>query len=986
MKMKNTFLLSALIIGFTPLMAQDDCFTAVALPSVNNWCSADAAYTNTGATSSNFPAPACFGNINNDVWYSFVAVGPDVSVQVAGNEFPAPGGTLTRPEVALYTGSCSSTSSNLTMLNCEAAPFGVNFVNLYRGGLTPGQTYYLRINGQNSTTGTFRLCVNSYAAPAVASSDCINGAILCDKNPFTVQGIQGGGNNPDEAAGSCLALGSNSESNSIWYRWTCDQSGSLTFNLAPTFPSDDLDFALYEMSSIDGCGSKSLIRCSAAGDNASGYPSSPCLGVTGLVNGANDTDESSGCSLGQDGDLSPINMVSGRHYALVVNNAMQNDVSFNISFGGTGTFLGPEPLFNISQLGACNGNGVATITDGSTFANGSIVSWHWNFGVGATPADANTQGPHNVTYNAPGFHVITLTIETDRGCIVSRSVNFNVAEPVQYSATHTDMPCADNPSGTITMTQTGGNGNLTYVWADGATGPNRTNLAAGTYNVTISNGTCNKDTAIVISAPPLYNIQSVSTLATCGGGTDGTITLNVGGATPPYTYAWSNGANTANIQNLAIGNYDVTITDALGCQQVRNLAVNELELVINPNATTITDPLCFGSSSGSIAIVMGNGLAPYDYAWSNGGTSATLQNLPAGTYSLTVTDANFCTGTIDTVLVDPPLLTVSADSINISCFGENDGVATATVNGGTPPYTYSWNTAPFQTTATINALPPRTYAVIVTDNNGCVATNATTVIEPEPLFIRDAVPTNVRCFGETSGTITITVGGGTGPFEFSADGVNYQADTVIRNLAAGVYDVRVRDSRGCEAFFSNVPITEPFQLVVDAGLDRSINLGDTIHIAATVNSVFVQTYQWTPAQYLDCDVCKQTFGQPVQTMTYSVLATDDKGCTATDAFNVFVNPVRPLYIPNAFTPSGDGLNDTFRAYGGSAVRQVRSLKVFDRWGELVFATSNQSLESAAWDGTFKGRAMNPGVFVYIFEVEFLDGFVQSYKGDVTLIL
>lgn len=138
---------------------------------------------------------------------------------------------------------------------------------------------------------------------------------------------------------------------------------------------------------------------------------------------------------------------------------------------------------------------------------------------------------------------------------------------------------------------------------------------------------------------------------------------------------------------------------------------------------------------------------------------------------------------------------------------------------------------------------------------------------------------------------------------------------------------------------------------------------------------------------IGADPCSNVLVNPVNTTTYQVTIVDETGCEATDEVTIHVIKDRPVYIPNGFTPDGDGINDGFTVFGGPAVDRIQELKIFDRWGELVFDTKNipPSNEGLGWDGTFNGKTVNPGVFVYLAEVRFIDGEVETYSGDVTLV-
>jgi outer membrane protein OmpA-like peptidoglycan-associated protein len=377
------------------------------------------------------------GGVYHDVWFRFVTVAPDVTITVMGNTRFAPGGTLSRPEVSLYAGSCKGT---ITELQCESDNAGKGIVELYKGGLTVGQTYYIRIDGRNNSKGSFKLCTTNYNPPVNPGSDCVSRAFLCDKSPFVVQSIVGAGKDPDELSDSCLGnnLDANSESNSTWFAWTAGSTGSLTFALTPTNPTDDLDFVVYELpNGINNCKGKIVMRCMAAGDF--NYPS-PCMGPTGLREGAHDKRENPGCGPGKDGWLSPLEMVEGKSYALVVNNFTSTGNGFSIAWGGTGMFQGPVADFMTDDADNVIGLGhQISFTDASSSHFSNIVDYAWNFGVDALPATANGNEAHIVKYDSPGTKSVVLTVKNDLGCVVTRIMDVEVEDSKEEEVNNPSM-------------------------------------------------------------------------------------------------------------------------------------------------------------------------------------------------------------------------------------------------------------------------------------------------------------------------------------------------------------------------------------------------------------------------------------------------------------------------------------------------------------------------------------------------------------------
>jgi len=962
----------------------NDCASSTLITQLDGTCSGSSSYTNTGATASGQGPGGCFTNTNHDVWFSFVAQATDVTVTINGNN-TSNGGTLNNPQVGLLQGSCSGL---LTMFHC-ATDVGINNngIEMYGGALTLGQTYYIRVDGSN--TGTFEICVNNFFAPPTPESDCSDAVVLCDKAPFTVQSISGAGSNTNEMSGSPCGL---SETNSSWYTWTCDQAGTLEFALSPTNAADDLDFILYRLDNGD-CNQRSVLRCMAAGDFQ--IPS-PCMGPTGLGNGATDISEQPGCSQGQDNWLLPLSMVAGEKYALVVNNYTSSGNGFQISFGGSGTFVGPSADFvnNDPDNTICVGENIV-FTDNSTFPNGSD-GWAWNFGVGATPQVSGGAGPHTITYNSPGVKSIVLTVESSLGCVVSvvQTIQVNACcetvNPISSSFSTVDINCSGQNEGSINVTGTTNYPPFNYQWNNGnITGSSGTNLYEGNYMVTMTDQIgCDTVLVIDLNAPPAFMITPTIVRPTCNGGTDGSITLATTGATPNYQYDWGSGLTNNNIQTgLSNGNYPVTIVDALGCDTSISIPVFELTLELDTLADFVIEPTCFGDTDGSITITMANGQAAYQFDWGSGFQSNnTLFNLGDGTYTLSVRDANNCQGGPFQILVaEPDELIATITGADVTCFDGDDGEAVSNVTGGNDSYSYIWNN---NSQDSINSnLIAGNYLLTVTDNKGCTDTTSVYISQPQAIDITAIDVIDAFCYADSNGSVTPIVTGGTPPFQYSIDGVNYQNTSTIGSLTAGIYTVYIRDAFGCE-YTKNATVSQPQRFYVEAGDDQTIELGYEAEIQTFVNTFpETVTYLWTPPTALSCTDCADPVANPIATTTYTVLATDNRGCPAEDSLTIFVEILRPFFVPNVFTPNYDGNNDAFYVYGGPAIRQVRTLRVFDRWGGHVFRADNIPANQPAlgWDGLFRGKRVKPDVFVYYIEIEFVDGHVEILKGDVTVL-
>jgi len=438
------------------------CADAVEIIDPENYCSPTDAFSLIGATYNALIVPTCQVGENADVWFKFEAIAPDLSVRVNGDAGIIKAGTIQFPEVTVYRGDCNS----LTQVGCLSNAFGTGVVELIVQDLIPGDEYTIRVSSRSGELSTFQLCLNNFFNIADPSGDCITGVVLCDKSPFSVPNLIGVGADPNEANGLCIG----GEFASAWYKWTCETPGSLYFTLTPNNPSDDLDFALFELpDGIDACGTKRLLRCMASGENL-GEPLENwirCYGPTGLRPGAQGTEERPGCQVGDDNFLAPIEMVSGRSYALIVNNFSNTGSGFSIDFGGEGTFLGPKADFEIADPDRYCRRDSIMVLDQSSATDGSVLeSFAWNFGQGSTPRSLNSRGPHVVYYDTPGPKSITLSVINERGCIASRTKRILVEccdYPVFADAgTELTVDLGDNLQLDVIVDLPGGN--YEYIW------------------------------------------------------------------------------------------------------------------------------------------------------------------------------------------------------------------------------------------------------------------------------------------------------------------------------------------------------------------------------------------------------------------------------------------------------------------------------------------------------------------------------------------
>jgi gliding motility-associated-like protein len=553
----------------------------------------------------------------------------------------------------------------------------------------------------------------------------------------------------------------------------------------------------------------------------------------------------------------------------------------------------------ITCFGANDGTALVNTLGGTT-----PYSFAWN----TTPAQTDSLA----LGLSAGWAIVIVTDANN--CDITDSIL--IVEPTQIitAVTGTDATCNGGTNGTATVTATGGTGNYTYTW-DGILGTNTiSNLAAGWHYILVTDGTgCTALDSILTNEPAPIVLTTSMTSVSCSGGIDGTATVTATGGAGGFSYQWNTtpAQFTATATALTTGIYNVTVTDMNGCINTSTIQVT----TPNPLTTTLTptNVNCFGSTTGSIINAIGGGVPAYTFAWSNGTTTQNLAAIPAGTYTVTITDLNGCNITETTTVTQPTApIAITIAAVNVTCHGGNNGTATATVTGGTAPYQYSWNTIPQKVTAIASGLSIGTYTLTVTDSKGCTQTQTITIQQPSNIT---AVITeqSSNCFGTGDGSATVVASGGTPGYTYIWNTVPSQTGATATNLIGGQsYSVIITDSLGCTKT-QNITITQPTGIVLTTTQTNITCNGFTDGIAtvSATGGMPNYTFLWDANNQTTATATNLGLG------SYNVTVTDANGCSASTSVTI-IEP-NPLFITTRTVNvncKGDSTGSAFAIFSG----------------------------------------------------------------------
>lgn len=637
----------------------------------------------------------------------------------------------------------------------------------------------------------------------------------------------------------------------------------------------------------------------------------------------------------------------------------------------------------------------------------------WSNGIG------NVEDPENLL---AGTYDLVLT--DANGCSIAAQyvVDLDPNVPVSNAGLDESLDCIISM---VSLNGTGSQGSsFSYEWTtmDGniVSGENTMTPIvdqAGTYNFNVTNTSTNcvvsdkvevfidtitPTAAISIIGPLVLDCSEPSTVI------DGSGSVPNGSLSFEWTTADGNisdGSNTIAAEVNAGGNYQLQVTNTEnGCINIASVFIgSNMDLpqaIIDPAATlTCVDSVITIDAQSSSSGVN------YTILWTtNDGNIITGENTlfptvdQPGTYSMTILNtSNDCENTSSVTVMEDRIAPIADAGLPTEMDCNDDFV---NLNGSQSStgsiFSYQWTTSNGLIQNGENSLAPEVntagdYILLVSNTlNGCTAIDATEVFEdpdvPNAAAIEIFAP---QCFGDEASLGIASVSGGEAPYVYSIDGgQNFYGTNIFRELQPGSFNVVIQDSEGCmyeEAVF----IPGVSELLVDVEPLVEIDLGDTYQIDAIVNVPFAQldSVLWSPNETLTCGDCLDPIAFPLQTTNYQITVIDQNGCEAMTDILLRVDKDRKVFIPNAFSPNADGANDHFMIYAKEGlVTNISRFKIYDRWGGQVFGIEDGMPNDPGfgWDGTFKGSTVNPSVFIYFAEIEFIDGAKVIYKGDITV--
>lgn len=565
------------------------------------------------------------------------------------------------------------------------------------------------------------------------------------------------------------------------------------------------------------------------------------------------------------------------------------------------------------------------------------------------------------------------------------------------------ISCFGNNDGQLNVITDGGTEPYSFLWNNNLDTDSISNLSAGQYQITVTDkyGCSATEDNIVLTQPDSLNVSIINDgePVVCENG--GQLSVVGEGGTISYDFLWSNGGASNFNYGIDPGIYSVTLTDQNGCEAIDSIILEEGSPIFLNDLISLCEGEIFELSNQEFTsdtivcqmFVLSNGCdftQCYELNFTEIITTNFVEKICPG-------DNFLWNGDLldeDTMVVNTYISSTGCDSIvtlDLELFDVNPinfMTSGSLCDGGqveisTNPFdTYLWSTG--ETTPIIEVGEENIFGVTVTDSNNCELIDEIEV-EMEELAMNYSI-TTPTCYNYKDAEIQIiNVEGGTEPYLFSLNGSSMQQSFLFNELGSGNYNLVFEDINGCQKEIT-INIDQLIEPILEIQNYHKIDLGDSLELQLITN-ISQPNIVWQPSIYLNCDTCLSVISNPFQSITYEIVASDINGCITKNTVEIEVDQTLDVFIPNAFSPNDDGFNDFFTIFSGASISKINYLKIFDRWGELVYEEENflPNTLSKGWDGRFKNKKMLDGVYVYVVEVERIDGSTHSLSGELSLI-
>jgi gliding motility-associated-like protein len=910
------------------------------------------------------------------------------------------GGALLNP-TGLTAGSYSLTVTDVNGCTANAGPFTIGYtsgptVNTAAAVITPSTCG----NANGSITGitttgsglTYAWNGNSAAGPTILSQlggnftltiTDVNGC-TASSSTFAIPSIAGPtinagavaivNENCNQANGSISGITISGGTNPIGIVWT--NTAQTTLNLTGLAANN------YTLTITDanGCtatsGPYALINTGSPVITSTGavVVNQNCNGTMGSISGITTTGTGLSYSWSNGGGiaLNPTNLTANSYTLTVtdVNGCTSTAGPFTVSYVAGPSVNAGAVLVNATTCGNANGS-ITGIT-----ATGTGLTYVWNGNSAAGPTLSNQPSGN-----------YSLVVTDANGC-TANSGPYNIATssaPVVNASVIviTDAHCGLSDGALSGLTISGGTPNYTYSWSGTSqTSINLTALAVGSYALTVTDQAgCTAQAGPFqvsnINGPSINETNAVATNVLCDG-TLGSIT-GITSTGSNLTYSWSNGGGSAlDANGLVPGVYTLTVSDAFGCSVLSApyTIAAPIPLVLDASAMVVTPTSCVGNTGSISGLVITGGVNP-QVDWSNNQGTLNLTGLAVGTYNLSVTDDQGCSQalTVSIVQNNAPVIDTTNMVITTAHCGQADGtVSGITVSGGTPNYTYSWNTIPVVATSNLGGVQGGTYTLIVTDSQGCSDNETIAIGNAAAAVISDVNLQVVQPTCLTQGSINGLQATGNGPLTYSWTST---AQNVLNpnSLQSGSYDLTVTDAFGCTTQYGPVVLNQPVGPTADfSWTPSSPNIGQTVYFTDNSTGANIITWNWLIDTAVFVEQAPQFAFNAEGLYDVTLMITDANGCM--DTLTQVVSIYGQVIIPNVLTANGDGVNDTFEIQN---LKPETNVLILNRWGDVVFETSNYQND---WGGKdVSGQDLVEGVYTYLIKTPDY----KQYHGFIHLI-